>query len=335
MSFRTNLGNIYLHSIVVLASLLIHASVFAQCQLTFGKHEKIKELNTDDLTAKLQIESEEIAETLGLLNPLSPYRQDTGANNLGVFEVSTYFTGSSVALKITPAEYFDYSIEEYSNRFRPDKISSGSQMGSSAYMFHQYLLVHHLLGEINVAPKLIAVLKHSELVKLYDDPENGFANFADSNGRYSDYRSELKTKPGNIGILMEMVDRDWQLSRKRGFSEMFKEWSLDDLVRAFEKIDYIHYVLKHFRIFASDMQLVATPKKDILLLDLDGFRFYTKDEDVLPYSFYTEYNRLITAWETINNTKVPEHIRQIWDPKFPSHDGIYTSTMPDSRSKRP
>ena len=63
--------------------------------------------------------------------------------------------------------------------------------------------------------------------------------------------------------------------------------------------------------------------------------FYTKDEDVLPYSFYTEYNRLITAWETINNTKVPEHIRQIWDPKFPSHDGIYTSTMPDSRSKRP
>ena len=50
-------------------------------------NEKIKELNTDDLTAKLQIESEEIAETLGLLNPLSPYRQDTGANNLGVFEV--------------------------------------------------------------------------------------------------------------------------------------------------------------------------------------------------------------------------------------------------------
>lgn len=295
----------------------------------------IKQMNTRELIEKKIITQEKIPEFIRHLNPVVADREDEGVNNHGVFSVNTYLSHSSVALKVIKANVFNYELKGYSSVFRPDKLLNGLQPGENAYGFHQYVLTHYLLGQLSIAPKILGIISHSELIELYENEQNEYSYIASmgNKSKKEDYKGNLKKKPGHVGILMEELNRDWQLSRRRGVTDQFLDWSEEDIVNGFKQMDHIRNILIKYRIFAADMQLVVTKEKKIYLIDLDGFHFYEDDEPLLPYSFKQEYERLIYGWEVANNKSLSAHIRKEWDEKFPSYEGFNTSTMPSGMSR--
>lgn len=239
--------------------------------------------------------------------------QERGQMNYGIFEI-TSLQNEPVVLKIVNGDQF--WVRNPENGLLMDftgELQTHDGLNVSSAAFKQYIDVHSLLGQLFVAPRLIAVLSGRSLKEAFELKWKAMKEVADQFEFSSNWLKKPRFHGGQaVGIVMQRLPLEPEqgpihpISRPTKPHAFMAEWSPSDVLRAIYDMIEIRRRVITAGVNALDQQFVVTPSARAYLIDLDQARFNPHDPS---FDISYEMLKLIDQWEAISGQRLSRELR--------------------------
>ncbi|NJL23901.1 MAG: hypothetical protein HC902_01065 [Calothrix sp. SM1_5_4] len=203
-------------------------------------------------------------------------------------------------MKLAEATSFDYwdnisGVFEFPGKLFPShlRVSRG---------FREYVAAHERLGELALAPRLLAIIELDELRDLAARPETGMQLLMDQ----AKFDTNLLSTTPYIGLVMEEIPFAHPLSRNvppEAFGVVMADWCEAQVDQALREIVEIRRrtILSGIHLF--DQQLVVDRDAHAHLIDVDGYRFDPRKATDTKVN--AEMETLVQRWQTASGRVFP------------------------------